>query len=83
MSDQINLKKAGSVVVPVGKGADRNLVFQERSRFGCRPSARQESTAGRREQAIRRCRAEGKEQGARRRIKRQFAMSFEGIKQIG
>lgn len=58
-------------------------MFQERARFGRRPTTRQGSTTGGREQPIRRCRTERQEQGAGRRVERQFAMSSERVNEIG
>ena len=34
MIDQVHLHEAGPLVVPVGIGANRNLVFEQRARFG-------------------------------------------------
>ncbi len=82
MRDQIDFKETGPVVVPVGGSTNRDLVLEERTRFGRRPTMRQGGAAGGREQAIRCRRTEGEEQGTGWRIERQFAMSFEGVEQI-
>src|SRR4051812_46025382 len=58
-------------------------MLEERSWFGRRPAPRQGGATGGGKQAIRRRRAKRQEQGARRRVERQFAVPFEGIEQIG
>ena len=62
MGDQICFEKTGLSLIPVLKGADWDLVFQERPRACRRNTAKYQSSFSlRRQQAIRRCRTHGEQ----------------------
>lgn len=46
MPDEVDFEETGPVVLPVGVGADRDLMLQERTGLGRRPPARRGGTTG-------------------------------------
>lgn len=77
-----DLEEAGAVIVPVGEGADREVMAQPRA-WRRRAVARQGGTPGGGEQPIRRRRTERAQQVTSRCIAHQFVMPFKGINERG